>query len=305
VNRAVIVIFLILIFYIGFVAFSDFNKISNAIFHFNFNFVPLIVLFSFSGFVVMGIRQHFLLKQIGITLSIKDNIKLYFSGLSMIISPGGSGQLIKSYYLKKKYNYEVKDTFPLVFVERLIDLICITTLIALSLLFIQNIEIIFIVAIIFLSIIIGILILRSKKFFTFSVRLLSKIPFPKKFVENSDHTYNSLNKMTSTKSLSLGFTLGMLSFSFDAIATYFVFMAFNVDLHFFTIVASIYPSILYGALSFIPGGVGVTELTAVRLLTNEGISTSFSSAIILTTRFFTIWFATLLGFVTARIFLKK
>jgi glycosyltransferase 2 family protein len=304
-NRAIIVIFLILIFYIGFVAFSDFNKISNSLLHFNLNFVPLISLFVFTGFMIMGIRQFFLLKQIGITLSIKDNIKLYFSGLSMIISPGGSGQLIKSYYLKKKYNYEIKKTFPLVFVERFIDLMCITTLIALSLLFVQNIEIIFIVSIVSLFIIIGILIIRFKKFFTFFVGLSSKISFFKKFVEDSNHTYDSLNKMTSTKSLSLGFALGMLSFSFDAIATYFVFMAFDVDLHFFTIVASIYPSILYGALSFIPGGVGVTELTALRLLTDEGISASLSSAIILTTRFFTIWFVTLLGFVTTRIFFKK
>ena len=182
---------------------------------------------------------------------------------------------------------------------------CITALIALSLLFVDGIEIIFLVSIVSSFIIIGILIIKIKKFFTFTVYQLSKISFFKKFVKDSDHTYNSLNKMISTKSLSLGFGLGMLSFSFDAIATYFIFMAFDVDLYFFTIVASIYPSILYGALSFIPGGVGITELTALRLLTDEGISTSLSSAIILTTRFFTIWFVTFVGFVTTRIFFKK
>jgi len=286
-------------------AFSDFSKISNNLDDFNFNFIPIILLFFISGFMIMGIRQFFLLKQIGISLPIKDNFKLYFSGLSMIISPGGSGQLIKSYYLKKKYNYEIKETLPLVFVERFIDLMCITALIALSLLFVDGIEIIFLVSIVSSFIIIGILIIKIKKFFTFTVYQLSKISFFKKFVKDSDHTYNSLNKMISTKSLSLGFGLGMLSFSFDAIATYFIFMAFDVDLYFFTIVASIYPSILYGALSFIPGGVGITELTALRLLTDEGISTSLSSAIILTTRFFTIWFVTFVGFVTTRIFFKK
>ena len=91
-NRALIVIFFILIFYITFMAFSDFSKISNNLDDFNFNFIPIILLFFISGFMIMGIRQFFLLKQIGISLPIKDNFKLYFSGLSMIISPGGSGQ---------------------------------------------------------------------------------------------------------------------------------------------------------------------------------------------------------------------
>ena len=302
-NRAVIIIFLILIFYIGFVAFSDLNKISNI--SFNFNLVPLILLFTLSSFVVMGIRQFFLLKQIGITISVKENIKLYLSGLSMVISPGGSGQLIKSYYIKKKYNHEINKTLPLVFVEKFIDLICITTLIISSLLFVQNMEIIFLVMIIVMIIVVVILTLRFKKLFTVFVKILSKTPFFKKFVEDSNYFYNSLNKMISIKSISIGFIFGMLSFSFDAMAIYFVFMAFNVDLHFFNIIASIYPSILYGSLSFIPGGVGVTELSAVRLLTDEGISTSLSSAIILTIRFATLWFATLIGFTMTKVFLKN
>ena len=302
-NRAVIIIFLILIFYIGFVAFSDLNKISNI--SFNFNLVPLILLFTLSSFVVMGIRQFFLLKQIGITISVKENIKLYLSGLSMVISPGGSGQLIKSYYIKKKYNHEINKTLPLVFVEKFIDLICITTLIISSLLFVQNMEIIFLVMIIVMIIVVVILTLRFKKLFTVFVKILSKTPFFKKFVEDSNYFYNSLNKMISIKSISIGFIFGMLSFSFDAMAIYFVFMAFNVDLHFFNMVASIYPSILYGSFSFIPGGVGVTELSAVRLLTDEGISTSLSSAIILTIRFATLWFATLIGFTMTKVFLKN
>ncbi|MDA9235869.1 flippase-like domain-containing protein [bacterium] len=304
-NRGLILVFFILIFYIGFIGFSDFSKISNNLSDFNYNLIPVIFLFVISAFMILGIRQFFLLKQIGISLSIRDNLKLYFSGLSMIISPGGAGQLIKSYYLKKKYNYEIKETLPLVFVERFLDLICITTLIIFSLLFIQNIEIIFLASIVSLLIIMIILIIKFKKLFTLVTNQLSKISFFKKFVKDSSDTYNSLNKMTSTKSLLLGYGLGMISFSFDAIAVYFIFMAFDVDLNFFKIIASIYPSILYGALSFIPGGVGVTELTALRLLTDEGISTSLSSTIILTTRFFTIWFVTVLGFAITKILLKK
>ena len=304
-NRILIVIFLSLLFYVVFMAFSDFSKISKIVSDFKFELIPIILLFTFSGFLAMGVRQFFLLKKIGIHLSIKENIKLYLSGLSMIITPGGSGQLIKSYYLKKKYNYEIQKTLPLVFVERFIDLICITTLIAFSILFIFNVEIIITVIIIYSLILIGLLTLRFKKLFNICIRILTKISFLQKFVEDINNAHDSLYKMTSTKPLLIGFSFGMISFSFEAIATFFVFVAFDVNLDFFKIVASVYPPILYGALSFIPAGVGVTELNAVRLLTAEGISTSLSSAIILMTRFLTIWFATIIGFIATKLFLKN
>ena len=304
-NRSLIIIFFILIFYIGFVVFSDFNKISNNIININFKFIPIIILFVFSGFTIMGIRQCYLLNQIDVKISIKENIKLYFTGLSMILTPGGSGQLIKSFYLKKKYNYEIKKTLPLVFVERFIDLMCIITLIASSLLFVQNIEITIIVIIGIILIVAVILGIRFKKLFNIFLIILSKIPFLKKNLDEINDIHDSLIKMTTVKSFTIGFIFGIFAFCFDVIAVFFVFTAFDVQLFFLKMITAIYPSILYGALSFIPGGIGITELNVVRFLTNEGLSISLSSTIILMIRFFTLWISTVVGFVMTKIFLKN
>jgi glycosyltransferase 2 family protein len=304
-NRSLIIIFFILIFYIGFVVFSDFNKISNNIININFKFIPIIILFVFSGFTIMGIRQCYLLNQIDVKISIKENIKLYFTGLSMILTPGGSGQLIKSFYLKKKYNYEIKKTLPLVFVERFIDLMCIITLIASSLLFVQNIEITIIVIIGIILIVAVILGIRFKKLFNIFLIILSKIPFLKKNLDEINDIHDSLIKMTTVKSFTIGFIFGIFAFCFDVIAVFFVFTAFDVQLDFLKMITAIYPSILYGALSFIPGGIGITELNVVRFLTNEGLSISLSSTIILMIRFFTLWISTVVGFVMTKIFLKN
>jgi len=304
-NRIIIIIFSILIFYIVFVAFSDFSKISNSIDNFRFELIPIILLLTFSGFIILGIRQNFLLNDIGIKISLKENIKLYLSGLSMIITPGGAGQLIKSFYLKKKYNYETSKTLPLVFVERFLDLISITTLIILSLLFVQNFEVLFMVIIMTSIIIVSVLTLRFKKLFKFFIRNLSKISFLKKFIENMNESYDSLHNMTSVKSILRAWLIGMISFSFEALAIYTVFIAFRVDLGFFNTISIIYPSIVYGVLSLIPGGVGLTEWNVVRLLTKDGITVSLSSAIILAVRFFTIWFATITGFIATKFFLKN
>ena len=109
-NPAIFVVFLAVAFYAIFIAYSDFDKLSSNIEQFKFEFLPLILLFSFLGIIVLGFRQNILLKTVGIQISVKENILLYLAGLSMIITPVGAGQAIKSYYLKKKFGCSVSKT---------------------------------------------------------------------------------------------------------------------------------------------------------------------------------------------------
>ena len=182
---------------------------------------------------------------------------------------------------------------------------CIITLIASSLLFVQNIEITIIVIIGIILIVAVILGIRFKKLFNIFLIIFSKIPFLKKNLDEINDIHDSLIKMTTVKSFTIGFIFGIFAFCFDVIAVFFVFTAFDVQLDFLKMITAIYPSILYGALSFIPGGIGITELNVVRFLTNEGLSISLSSTIILMIRFFTLWISTVVGFVMTKIFLKN
>ena len=76
-------------------------------------------------------------------------------------------------------------------------------------------------------------------------------------------------------------------------------MAFNVDLNFFKIIASIYPSILYGALSFVPAGLGITEGSLATFLSKEINSIALITSIIIFIRLTTIWFSSSLGMFVA------
>ena len=51
----------------------------------------------------------------------------------MIVTPGGSGQIIKSHFLKEKFNEPIQKSLPLVFVERFLDLITISIIIFITL----------------------------------------------------------------------------------------------------------------------------------------------------------------------------
>ena len=111
-----------LIFYVVFIAYSDFQEFSINISQFEFSYLPIILAFIFLGIIIRGTRQQLLYKQIEVSISFKTGILLYISGLSMIVTPGGAGELIKSYYLKKNFGYPLAKTFPVVIMERLLDL---------------------------------------------------------------------------------------------------------------------------------------------------------------------------------------
>jgi uncharacterized protein (TIRG00374 family) len=58
----------------------------------------------------------------------------------------------------------------------------------------------------------------------------------------------------------------------------------------------IYPlAMLVGSMSFIPGGVGTTELAIVLMLNRLGVGTGDALAVAVGTRLVTLWFATGVG----------
>ncbi|MGS0538024.1 lysylphosphatidylglycerol synthase transmembrane domain-containing protein [Xanthomonas oryzae pv. oryzicola] len=80
----------------------------------------------------------------------------------------------------------------------------------------------------------------------------------------------------------------------------FVSLCVGMGLHLGLIVAfGIYPlAMLIGALSFVPGGVGTTELAIVLMLNRLGISTADAIAVAVAVRVVTLWYAILVGAVS-------
>lgn len=304
-NKAIIIVFLILVFYIGFIAYSDFSKFSSNISQFKFEFLPIILGLSFASYFMMGIRQKILLKRLGIELEIKESLLLYFSGLSMSVTPGGVGEAIKSYYLKKKYGHSVSKTFPLVFIERFHDLAVVISVIVFTLIFLQISEVIIIVSIIIPLIIIAYILVRIKKLFVKTINFFKRIKKLEKVFDNISKSYDGMYEMLDPKTTIKVWAIGIVSQVFFALSIYSIFLAFNQDFGFIFTTEVVYSSILFGAISLLPGGVGLTEISTVNFLTDKGMEISLATSIVIMSRLATIWFSTIMGLITTKIFLKK
>ena len=298
-------IFGILIFYVIFIAYSDFQEFSINISQFDFSYLPIILAFIFLGIMIKSLRQQLLYKQIEVFISFKTGILLFISGLSMIVTPGGSGELIKSYYLKQKFGHPLAKTFPTVIMERLLDLTGIAGVLLIVGLLLDNYNIISLMLILLSTLSLIFASGKKKKLFNFLLSIIEKIPILKKQASSFSESYQVFGELTSgkimTKTLGLSFFVWMT----DAIMIYFIFMGFNLNFDIIFSTFSMYSSLLLGVLTMIPAGIGVTEVSFVEILRGEGVDTAISTSLVILFRLVTIWFLTVLGFCASRYFLKN
>ena len=298
-------LFGILIFYVIFIAYSDFQEFSINISQFDFSYLPIILAFVFLGIMIKSLRQQLLYKQIGVFISFKTGILLFISGLSMEATPGGSGELIKSYYLKKKFGYPLAKTFPTVIMERLLDLTGIAGILLIVGLLLDNYSIISLMLILLSTLSLIFASGKKKKLFNFLLSIIEKIPILKKQASSFSESYQVFGELTSSKIMTKTLGLSFFVWMTDAIMIYFIFMGFNLNFDIIFSTFSMYSSLLLGVLTMIPAGIGVTEVSFVEILRGEGVDTATSTSLVILFRLVTIWFLTVLGFCATRYFLKN
>ena len=294
-----------LIFYVIFIAYSDFQEFSINISQFDFSYLPIILAFVFLGIMIKSLRQQLLYKQIEVCISFKTGILLFISGLSMEATPGGSGELIKSYYLKKKFGYPLAKTFPTVIMERLLDLTGIAGILLIVGLLLDNYNIILLMLILLSTLSLIFASGKKKKLFNFLLLIIEKIPVLKKQASSFSESYQVFGELTSGKIMTKTLGLSFLVWMTDAIMIYFIFIGFNLNFDIIFSTFSVYSSLLLGSLTMVPAGIGVTEVSFVEILRGEGVDTATSTSLVILFRLVTIWFLTVLGFCATRYFLKN
>ena len=300
-DNLVIFAIIIIIFYIAILIYSDINAIADKISNIQIIYLPII--FSLTGIqlIILGIKYQRMLKKLGINIPLKEGIKIFIAGISLIATPGGAGTAIKSHILKKKYNAPLSKTLPTIFMERLTELI--GTLIILSLFFYWTNLYESIFAIIFgfiFTFIMYLLISKNKTFNSLKV-LLNKINRIKKLSASIDDSKESFLLLRKKDTF-----LEMIGWSFIAklayfFAVYFIFLSLNVDLGLLLSGQIYHTSLVLGSLSFLPSGIVLTESTMIAILLNHGIDFSLATLLVIFTRLVTTWTSTILGIITLKI----
>ena len=278
---------------------SDYNIISEKISNFKINYLPLIILLVSASWVPLIIKWHFLLKNSEINIPLSKTIAIFFSGSAFEITPGQIGILIKSQLLKTSSNISRTKTVPIVIVEKIYDLIgaILASVIGIIILGME-----FYLIIIAISVLVFIFFFmyhrRSSELF---FNRMTKLKLFSKYVENISEFYDIIKKSTSVKASVICILLALTYWFMISAAAYYTLIAFDINILDYLKILAIYTtSTLLGAISFIPGGIGITEGSIAGLLTLNGLDISTALILSVMIRVLTLWYTVCVGFIALK-----
>ena len=299
-DKVIILIIITVFFYIGILIYSDINTVIDKVYQIRFEFLPLILSLMGIQIILLGIKFHRLLQKLEIKISIKESIKIYVAGLSLIATPAGIGTVIKSYILKKKFGHPISLTLSIIFIERLTELLAILIILTSFLLWVNTLESIIAIGLGFLLVIIMLMISSNNKIFQSLKFTILKINRIKKFSSVLDESKDSLTKLMQKKTFSEALGWSIMAKIVQFVAVYFIFLSVGIDLGLILSGQLYYTALVVGALTFIPSGIIITESTMLVLLINHGVELSIGTVAVLFTRIITTWLATILGVISLK-----
>ena len=298
-NGLILVLVAVIGIYAVFLFMSDYNIISEKISNFKINYLPLILLLVSASWVPLIIKWHFLLKNSEINIPLSKTIAIFFSGSAFEITPGQIGILIKSQLLKTSSNISRTKTVPIVIVEKIYDLIgaILASVIGIIILGME-----FYLIIIAISVLVFIFFFmyhrRSSELF---FNRMTKLKLFSKYVENISEFYDIIKKSTSVKASVICILLALTYWFMISAAAYYTLIAFDINILDYLKILAIYTtSTLLGAISFIPGGIGITEGSIAGLLTLNGLDISTALILSVMIRVLTLWYTVCVGFIALK-----
>ena len=298
-NRLILVLVAAVGIYAIFLFTSDFNIISEKISNFKINYLPLILFLVTASWCPVFIKWHFLLKNCEIDIPLTRSITVFLSGLAFDITPGKLGALMKSQILKTGFNIPRTKTAPIVLVEKVYDLIGAILASIIGIIILGMDVYLIIIAILVLAMVFFFLYYRpaSELFF----KRVTKTKFFSKYVENISEFDKTVQKSTNVKVATICILLAVTYWFIVSTAVYYTLIGFDINILDYLKVLSIYAiSILLGAISFIPGGVGITEGALAGLFTLEGIDVSTALILSVIIRIFVLWYSVSIGFISLK-----
>lgn len=282
-----------ILFYVVISIFNDFDSVLASVENFSWYIFAVLLLASCLIFLTRFYKWHYYLNLLKINISKKKSFVIFISSLIMLATPGALGELFKSYFLKKIADEPISKTAPIIFAERITDLISII-LIALAGSFFYDYGKIVIVFLVLFFIFL-ILFISNKNISLKFLSILSEIKFLKKYFSKITVAYESFHIMLKGKPLFYMLILSTLSWGIECSSFYIVLANLKINISFFSGVFIYAFGMIMGSITMLPGGVGITDGSIIFLIAQEGFGKNSAIAAAFIIRAVTLWFAVALG----------
>jgi uncharacterized protein (TIRG00374 family) len=284
---------------------SDIGQVGESFRTFAWHTIPAILGCTVLNYVLRWLKWDIYLRHIdaGTNVSRIDSALLFTAGMVMAVTPGKVGEVLKSYLLRRINHTPVSVSAPIVVAERMTDGIAMLLLMGSGLTLYPPAVPLFWVLV--GATIIGIAVLQSDAL----VQKLLGLVAHTRFATPLHNAYQSSKTLLGWKMLGGATLISVVSWFFECIALVYVIEGLGVAPTGLLVQQATFifaASTLFGLVSLLPGGLGVSEASSTGLLIwMVPLSQADAAAATLLIRFGTLWFGVLLGIIALAWFTRR
>jgi len=240
------------------------------------------------------IRWQCYLRALGCEVPWAESLRIFLAGFAVAITPGGAGEPVVRGLLLKPFRADFQRTFAAYVAERVSDVICVLALTMLGLFAYPAVR----PAVAGITVVIAtsVLLLRRDVWLNrLRERLRGKGGTFGRLASHGVEIILQLRPFFAAPMLAKGLMWGLVAWGLTGAGFYYIVHLAGSDVT-LQIAVFVYSfSILVGALSFLPGGLGSSEATMIGLLLVNGMPQAQAIAVTILSRIVTLWFSVGIG----------
>ncbi|MFV2059355.1 MAG: YbhN family protein [Gammaproteobacteria bacterium] len=259
---------------------------------------------SFTSYILRYCRWAYFVNKLGFNIPHLQHFLYYLSGFALTISPAKIGETIRSLYLYQ-HGINYTKSISAFIIERLLDLAIVTVLS--SLLLYQHDDYAVFISLLLTTILLIIFTLRIKYLQTFLLKYNNNFKSARlnKIIESINNLLAHTQILLQPQPLSIGLIIGFFAWSIQGAAFYILLQQLGFEIPFYTAISIYSIALISGALSFIPGGIGSTEIVMGVFLYYFGAPKEIVIMAPIIIRITSLWFAVLVGLISTIIITKR
>jgi uncharacterized membrane protein YbhN (UPF0104 family) len=277
------------IFYVGIVTLADWDAFAAAVSALPGALWVQVVSLSCLSYLLRFARWHYFIAALGNKVPLLRNLEIYLAAFALTLTPGKAGETVRSIYLHP-YGVSYPHSIGAFVSERLLDVVMVGVLASFAVSMFPKERPWMLAAI--ASIAIVLVLLRSRL-----LTLIGRRAARRSVVGHAAKLVATVRFLLSRHRLAVAAPLSLLAWMAQGISFYLIVHALGYELTASTVVAIYCLSLLAGAASFIPGGLGATEAAIVLLLSAAGVGQMDAITASLVSRSLTLWLAVGIGVV--------
>src|SRR5262245_62667713 len=288
---------------------GDVRQVGQSFGAFDWAMIPAILGFTLLNYVLRWLKWDYYLRRMGMHRGVSraDSGLLFTSGMVMAVTPGKVGEVLKSYLLKQINGTSISASAPIVLAERITDGLAMLLLMGFGLTLYAPARPAFF-ALLLLSVA-GLVAVQFRPFIERLIGLIERLPRGDKIAPRLMTAYLSSRALLSWRILLASTVISLVSWFGECVAFYYVLRGLGEPASYLLLLQATFifaASTLFGLVSFLPGGLGVSEASSTGLLILlVPMATAPATTATIIIRFCTLWFGVSLGAIALAIFGRR